>query len=139
VCVYVCVTVVGDALLQTGADDADASTLKDVSAKLLYDTMLQNNGQVPTTIKDKQETRRAHLVLCFYDSMCTAYERKELRSTTMEVGRREVLLQHIDHLVLARLAMAEFCNRPQDKSKPPAGLVKQFNNKNVFMRGNIYV
>jgi len=133
------VTVVGDALLQAGADDAVASTLKDVSAKSLYDRILRNNGQVPTTIKDKQEKRRAHLVLCFYESMCTVDERKDLRSATMDAGRREVLLQHIDHLVLARLAMAEFRNRPEDKKKPPPGLVKQFENKSDMTAGNMYV
>mmetsp|Transcript_84617 Transcript_84617/g.123819 ORF Transcript_84617/g.123819 Transcript_84617/m.123819 type:complete len:306 (-) Transcript_84617:714-1631(-) len=81
--------VVGDALLQAGADDAVASTLKDVSAKSLYDRMLRNNGQVPTTIKDKREKRRAHLVLYFYESICTANERKDLRSALwMRAGAR---------------------------------------------------
>jgi len=57
----------------------------------------------------------------------------------MDAGRREVLLQHIDHLVLARLAMAEFRKRPQDTKKPPPGLVKQFENKSNMTAGNIYV
>jgi hypothetical protein len=57
----------------------------------------------------------------------------------MDAGQREVLLQHIDHLVLARLTMSEFCNRPQDTKKPPPGLVKQFENKSDMTAGNIYV
>lgn len=117
---------VNNGLNQAGAGDIPGSKLAKWSSIELYELIVSHNDHIPTTIAVKQDRSRALIVFRQYDAMIAPDEKKLLFDRHADVGEKEVLKQHLHHLVVAKFVYLHFKREGQSEGKVPRGLKKKF-------------
>ena len=83
--------------------------LKGVSGAKLFSKMIASPEELPpSTLETRQDQGRARQSHALYKSMINDDEKKTLKDIHSDAGDVAVLLQHVDHLVLAYLVRAKF-------------------------------
>ena len=123
---------VNNGLNQAGAGDIPGSKLAKWSSIELYELIVSHNDHIPTTIAVKQDRSRALIVFRQYDAMIAPDEKKLLFDRHADVGEKEVLKQHLHHLVVAKFVYLHFKREGQSEGKVPRGLKKKFEFQESF-------
>ena len=105
--------------LQWSATPIEFSSLSKVPCRILFAKMVQVPDELPpSTLKERSDKHRAMLSHTLYTSMASDDEKDLLRKCDTDKGEKEVLLQHLDHLVLALLLLTRL--RVFEITKAPA-------------------
>ena len=117
---------VNNGLNQAGPGDIPGSRLKKWSSIDLYELIVSHNDHIPTTITGKQDKTRALMVARQYEAMIASHEKKLLFDRHTEVGQKEVLKQHLHHLVVAKFVYLHLKREGEKQDTVPRGLKKKF-------------
>ncbi len=118
---------VNNGLNQAGTGDIPGSKLAKWSSIELYELIVSHTiYSIPTTIAVKQDRSRSLIVFRQYDTMIAPDEKKILFDRQADVGEKEVLKQHLHHLVVAKFVYLHFKREGQSEGKVPRGLKKKF-------------
>ena len=117
---------VNNGLNQAGPGDIPGSRLKNWSSIDLFEVIVSHNDHIPTTITGKQDKTRALMVARQYEAMIASHEKKLLFDRHTEVGQKEVLKQHLHHLVVAKFVYLHLKREGEKQDTVPRGLKKKF-------------
>ena len=93
---------------------------------------MRNDEKIPTTLSSKQDQCRAKIVQRHFDCMISEEEKKRLLAPGTDLGEKAVLLQHLDHLIVALFVLLHFQRHGDYKSKVPPGLKKKMEGKSAL-------
>jgi hypothetical protein len=92
--------------LQWNSTPLEFASLKLVSCRKLFAKMVQAPDELPpSTLNERSDKHRAMLSHSLYTSMTSDDEKELLRKCDADKGEKAVLLEHLDHLVLALLVL----------------------------------
>ena len=92
--------------LQWSATPIKFASLSKVPCRTLLAKMVQVPDELPpSTLKERSDKHRAMLSHALYTSMTSDDEKELLRKCDADKGEKAVLLEHLDHLVLALLVL----------------------------------
>jgi len=131
ICVHVFLSDVNTSLMQAGCGAIPGTKLGEYKAVSLYKDILKNADEIPTILSAKQDISRAKRMKLHFDALISPQEKKKLLSKELDQGEKELILQHVNHLVVAQFVYAHCRRTPAAKSKEemrqkvPPGLKKK--------------
>ena len=64
-----------------------------------------NDDIVPSIIADRKQRARGEKCCRYFETMTSDCEIKQLKDREYDTGAKEILLEHLDHLVISSLAV----------------------------------
>jgi len=131
ICVHVFLSDVNTSLMQAGCGAIPGTKLGEYKAVSLYKDILKNADEIPTILSAKQDISRAKRMKLHFDALISPEEKKNLLSKQHDEGDKELILEHVNHLVVAQFVYAHCRKTPVAKSKEdmrkkiPQGLRKK--------------
>ena len=110
----------------SGASNGPPSTLNAYgTAREFFRECCLNDCNVPSTIADSKQRARGEKCRRYFETMTSKSELQHLKDRQYDTGAKEILLEHLDHLVISSLAVV-FINLGL---QVPRDLQKQFEAK----------
>ena len=130
-CVCVLVSDVNNSLRQAGPGTIPGTKLGEYKAVSLYQNILNNGDEIPSILSAKQDRFRAQRMLNHFEALISPQEKQILKSKEYDDGQKELILQHLSHLLVALFVWVH-CRKTPDavskkdmQSKVPPGLKKK--------------
>ena len=139
ICVHVLLSDVNTSLRQAGSGPIPGTKLGEYKAVSLYKDIMKNTDEIPTILSAKQDVSRAKRMKLHFDALISLEEKKKLLSKQHDEGDKELILEHLNHLVVAQFVHAHCRKTPAAKSKEdmrklvPPGLSRKFQGTNDLM------
>ena len=136
-CVHVLLSDVNTSLMQAGCGPIPGTKLGEYKGVSLYKDILTNADEIPTILSGKQDISRARRMKLHFDALISPEEKKKLLSKQHDEGDKELILEHVNHLVVAQFVYAHCRKTPVAKSKEdmrkkvPLGLRKKIEGTHV--------
>jgi len=109
-----------------GASQGPKQTLKDYAkAREFFQECCRNDDNVPSTISNRQQRSRGEKCRVYFETMSVDSELKLLKDRQADTGKKEILLEHLDHLVISSLVVVFI----KLGVAVPRDLLKQFQGK----------
>ena len=137
ICVHVLLSDVNTSLMQAGCGPIPGTKLGEYKAVSLYKDVLKNADEIPTILSANQDISRAKRMKLHFDALISPEEKKKLLSKQHDEGDKELILEHVNHLLVAQFVHAHCRRTPSAKSKEdmrrkvPPGLRKKFEGTHV--------
>ena len=90
----------------SGASNGPPSTLNAYgTAREFFRECCLNDCNVPSTIADRKQFARGEKCRRYFETMTSESELQHLKDRQYDTGAKEILLEHLDHLVISSLAV----------------------------------
>ena len=90
----------------SGASNGPPSTLNAYgTAREFFRECCLNDCNVPSTIGDRKQFARGEKCRRYFETMTSESELQHLKDRQYDTGAKEILLEHLDHLVISSLAV----------------------------------